>query len=99
VFDALENGLHVVVQTAPSIRAAVGEGFGFKPGTYTTGKMITALRHMGFDGVFDTNFGADSHREEAEEFLRAIGTGMNLPSSPPAPPAGSTSWINAGYRS
>ena len=45
--------LHVVVQTAPSIRAAVGEGFGFAPGTPTTGKMVTALRLMGFDKVFD----------------------------------------------
>ncbi len=92
VFDALENpDLHVVVQTAPSIRAAVGEGFGFKPGTYTTGKMITALRLMGFDGVFDTNFVADlTLLEKAEEFLARIGTGKNLPLITSCSPG----WIN-----
>lgn len=81
VLNALENpDLHVVVQTAPSIRAAVGEGFGFKPGTPTTGKMVTALRYMGFDGVFDTNFGADlTILEEAEEFIRRIKSGERLP--------------------
>ena len=81
VLNALENpDLHVVVQTAPSIRAAVGEGFGFKPGTPTTGKMVTALRYMGFDGVFDTNFGADlTILEEAEEFIRRIKSGERPP--------------------
>ncbi len=92
VFDAIENpDLHVVVQTAPSIRAAVGEGFGFAPGTYTTGKMVTALRHMGFDGVFDTNFGADlTVVEEAAEFLSRIQTGKNLPLITSCSPG----WIN-----
>ncbi|MBN1558274.1 MAG: iron hydrogenase small subunit [Lentisphaerae bacterium] len=81
ILDALENpGLHVVVQTAPSIRAAVGEGFGFVPGTPTTGKMVTALRMMGFDGVFDTNFTADlTIVEEATEFLKRLETGERLP--------------------
>ena len=57
VWDALANPeLHVVVQTAPSIRAAIGEGFGLPPGTPATGQMITALRRLGFDAVFDTEF-------------------------------------------
>jgi NADP-reducing hydrogenase subunit HndD len=71
---------HVVVQTAPSIRAAVGEGFGFAPGTPTTGKMVTALRRMGFDAVFDTNFTADlTIVEEATEFMKRLSTGERLP--------------------
>lgn len=71
VWDALANPeLHVVIQTAPSIRAAIGEGFGMPPGTPATGKMITALRRLGFDAVFDTDFGADlTIVEEAHEFL------------------------------
>lgn len=50
---------HVVVQTAPAIRAAIGETQGLEPGTLCTGKMVTALRLLGFDAVFDTNFTAD----------------------------------------
>jgi NADP-reducing hydrogenase subunit HndD len=68
--------LHVVVQTAPSIRAAIGEGFGLPPGTPATGKMITALRRLGFDAVFDTNFGADlTVIEEAHELLTRLKEG------------------------
>ncbi|MDD3544410.1 MAG: [Fe-Fe] hydrogenase large subunit C-terminal domain-containing protein, partial [Kiritimatiellae bacterium] len=60
VWKALENpGLHVIVQTAPAIRAALGECFGYEPGTRVTGKMAAALRRLGFDAVFDTNFAAD----------------------------------------
>ncbi len=79
--DALSDPeMHVVVQTAPSIRAAVGEGFGFAPGTPTTGKMVTALRLMGFDKVFDTNFGADlTIMEESVEFLGRLEKGEGLP--------------------
>jgi len=63
----------VVVQTAPAIRAALGEEFGYKAGTLVTGKMVTALRYMGFDDVFDTNFTADlTIIEEGNEFLRRI---------------------------
>ena len=54
-----DPAMHVVVQTAPSIRAAIGEGFGLPPGTPATGKMISALRMLGFDAVVDTDFGAD----------------------------------------
>ena len=58
VWDAIADPkMHVVVQTAPSIRAAIGEGFGLPPGTPATGQMITALRRLGFDRVFDTDFG------------------------------------------
>ncbi len=71
---------HVVVQTAPSIRAAIGEGFGMPPGTPATGKMITALRLLGFDAVFDTDLGADlTIVEEAHEFLVRLDQGGPLP--------------------
>lgn len=60
----------VVVQTAPAVRAALGEEFGLEPGTLVTGKMVSALRQMGFDYVFDTDFAADlTIMEEASEFL------------------------------
>ncbi len=77
VWAALADpNIHVVVQTAPSIRAAIGEGFGFPPGTPATGKLVTALRRMGFDTVFDTNFGADmTIVEEAHEFLARLKDG------------------------
>lgn len=92
VFRALEDpNLHVVAQTAPSIRAAIGEGFDFPPGTPATGKMITALRLLGFDRVFDTNFGADlTIVEEAHEFLRRLETGERLPLITSCSPG----WIN-----
>lgn len=63
----------VVVQTAPAIRAALGECFGNEPGTLVTGKMVTALRQLGFDGVFDTNFTADlTIMEEGTELLARL---------------------------
>lgn len=63
----------VVVQTAPAIRVALGEEFGYEAGTLVTGKMTTALRDMGFDYVFDTNFAADlTIIEEGTEFLNRI---------------------------
>ncbi|MFA5324796.1 MAG: NADH-dependent [FeFe] hydrogenase, group A6 [Bacteroidales bacterium] len=64
----------VVVQTAPAVRAALGEEFGFKPGTSVTGKMAAALRKLGFDKVFDTDFAADlTIMEEGTELLGRIG--------------------------
>lgn len=74
VWNALADPeMHVVVQTAPSIRAAIGEGFGFTPGTPATGQMVTALRRLGFDAVFDTDLGADlTIVEEANEFLKRM---------------------------
>ena len=63
----------VIVQTAPAIRAALGECFGCQPGTRVTGKMTTALRELGFDQVFDTNFTADlTIMEEGHELLRRL---------------------------
>ncbi|MDR2585713.1 MAG: [FeFe] hydrogenase, group A [Prevotellaceae bacterium] len=64
----------VVVQTAPAVRAALGEEFGLEPGTLVTGKMAAALRHLGFDKVFDTDFAADlTIMEEGTELLDRIG--------------------------
>ncbi len=81
VWDALANPeMHVVVQTAPSIRAAIGEGFGLAPGTPATGKMVSALRVLGFDAVFDTDFGADlTIVEEAHELLTRLEGAGPLP--------------------
>ena len=63
----------VVVQTAPAIRAALGECFGYEAGTLVTGQMVTALKMMGFDGVFDTNFTADlTIIEEGSELLKRL---------------------------
>ncbi len=71
---------HVVVQVAPSIRAAIGEGFGMRVGTFATGQTVTALRRLGFAQVFDTNFGADlTIVEEANEFLMRVEKGEKLP--------------------
>jgi iron-only hydrogenase group A len=77
VWEAIANPeIHVVVQTAPSIRAAIGEGFGLPPGTPATGQMVTALRRLGFDRVFDTDFGADlTIIEEAHEFFTRLEDG------------------------
>jgi NADP-reducing hydrogenase subunit HndD len=74
VWDALEDkSKTVVVQTAPAIRAALGECFDCEPGTLVTGKMTAALRQIGFDGVFDTNFTADlTIMEEGTELLTRL---------------------------
>lgn len=81
VWEALENpDLHVVVQTAPAVRAALGEIFGYKVGTRVTGKMVSSLRNLGFDKVFDTSFSADlTIMEEGYELLNRIKTGEGLP--------------------
>ena len=71
---------YTVVQTAPSIRVALGEEFGMPIGTNVKGKMVTALRRLGFDKVFDTNTGADfTIMEEANEFIDRIEDGGVLP--------------------
>ena len=74
VWDAIDDPKkHVVVQTAPAIRAALGECFGLDPGTLVTGKMVTALRELGFDAVFDTDFTADlTIIEEGSELLKRL---------------------------
>jgi len=78
VWDALENPKKtVVVQTAPAVRAALGECFGFEPGTLVTGKMVSALRRLGFATVFDTNFTADlTIIEEGTELLTRLKTAI-----------------------
>jgi len=92
VFEALSNpDLHVVVHTAPAIRATIGEGFGFRPGTPVTGKLVTALRMAGFHKVFDTNFGADlTIIEESTEFLNRIHKKERLPLITSCSPG----WVN-----
>ena len=74
VWDAIDDPVKfVVVQTAPAIRAALGECFGLKPGTLVKGKMTSALRRLGFDRVFDTNFTADlTIMEEGTELLTRL---------------------------
>ncbi len=71
---------YVVVQTAPAVRVALGEEFGMNIGTNVTGKMVTALKRLGFDKVFDTNTGADfTIMEEANEFIKRFKQNDNLP--------------------
>ncbi|MDR1440554.1 MAG: [FeFe] hydrogenase, group A [Clostridiales bacterium] len=71
---------HVIVQTAPSIRVTLGECFDMPVGTNVQGKMVAALRRLGFDGVFDTDFSADlTIMEEAHEFLERVREGGTLP--------------------
>ncbi len=71
---------HVVVQVAPAVRAAIGEEFGYKPGSTLTGKLVAGLKRLGFEQVFDTNFGADlTVIEEAKELIDRIEQGKTLP--------------------
>lgn len=81
VWNALTNpNKKVVVQFAPAVRVAIGELFGFKVGENMTGKLYAALRALGFDLVFDTNFSADlTIMEEATEFLGRLNNGGKLP--------------------
>jgi NADP-reducing hydrogenase subunit HndD len=81
VFTALNDSeKYVIVQTAPAVRAALGEAFGLPIGTNVQGKMVSALRRLGFDKVFDTNFSADlTIMEEATELLDRIKNGGALP--------------------
>ncbi len=81
VFAALADPTkHVVVQTAPSIRATLGECFDMEIGTNVEGKMVAALRRLGFDKVFDTDFAADlTIMEEANEFVERVQNGGKLP--------------------
>lgn len=81
VWEALNDpDKHVIVQTAPAIRVAIGELFGMEPGTIVTGKLVTALKDMGFDAVFDTDFGADlTIMEEASEIIDRLNNNKTLP--------------------
>ncbi len=81
VWDALaDKTKHVIVHTAPSIRATLGECFGMPVGTLVTGKMVAALKRLGFAGVYDTNVSADlTIMEEANELLERVNHGGKLP--------------------
>lgn len=81
VFAAIANPeKHVIVQVAPAVRAALGEAFGLPIGTNVEGQMIAALKRLGFDKVFDTDFSADlTIMEEATEFLDRVQNGGVLP--------------------
>lgn len=82
---------YVVVQTAPAVRVALGEEFGYEVGTNVTGKMVAALRNLGVDRVYDTNFAADlTIVEEAAEFMRRLENGGTLPMITSCCP----SWVN-----
>ncbi|MBE7017505.1 MAG: 4Fe-4S dicluster domain-containing protein [Ruminococcaceae bacterium] len=88
---AFAQGKHVVVQTAPAVRAGLGEEFGMPIGTPVTGKMVAALRRLGFAKVYDTNFAADlTIMEEATELLGRINNGGTLPMITSCSPG----WIN-----
>ncbi len=89
--EAKKTGKHLVVQTAPAVRAALGEEFGMPVGTAVTGKMVAALRRLGFDKVYDTNFAADlTIMEEGTELLSRIKNGGVLPMITSCSPG----WIN-----
>lgn len=91
VDEARRAGKYLVVQTAPAIRATLGEEFGYKIGTPVTDQMVAALRRLGFNKVYDTNFGADlTIMEEANELLARIKDGGVLPMITSCSPG----WIN-----
>ncbi len=76
----LDPEKHVIVQEAPSIRASIGEEFGMEIGTVSTGKMYAALKTLGFDAIFDTNFSADlTIMEEGTEVISRVVSGGKLP--------------------
>ena len=75
-----DKSKRVVVQIAPAVRVAVGDSFGLPKGENALGKLVAALRRMGFDEIYDTNFGADlTVMEESKELLERLETGENLP--------------------
>ena len=91
VDEAMKAGKLVIVQTAPAVRAAIGEEFGEKIGTPCTGKMVAALHRLGFYRVFDTNFAADlTIMEESHEFLDRFTANDTIPMITSCSPG----WIN-----
>lgn len=91
VDEAMKAGKHVIVQAAPAVRAALGEEFEYPIGTPVTGKMIAALRRLGFERVYDVNFGADlTIMEEGTELLGRIQNNGVLPMITSCSPG----WIN-----
>ena len=93
VWDAIGDPTkHVIVQTAPATRVALGEALGMNSGHIVTGKMVSSLRRLGFDKVFDTDFTADlTILEEGHELLHRLQTGGQLPMITSCSPAGSIS--------
>ena len=88
---AMAAGKHVIVQAAPAVRASLGEEFGLPVGTPVTGKMIAALRRLGFERVYDVNFGADlTIMEEGTELLGRLTNGGVLPMITSCSPG----WVN-----
>ena len=88
---AFKAGKHVIVQTAPAVRAALGEEFDLPVGTPVTGKMVAALRRLGFERVYDTDFGADlTIMEEGTELLGRLKNGGVLPMITSCSPG----WVN-----
>ena len=91
VDEAMKQGKHVVVQVAPAVRASLGEEFGMKIGTPVTGKMIAALKRLGFERCYDVNFGADlTIMEEGSELLHRLTDGGTLPMITSCSPG----WVN-----
>jgi iron-only hydrogenase group A len=92
VWEALDNpNLHVIVQIAPAVRVSIGEEFGESIGINNTGKIVSALRRMGYDKVFDTNFTADlTIIEEGHELIKRITENGKLPMITSCSPG----WIN-----
>ena len=80
IYDEINMGKYMTVQIAPSVRITLAESLGYKPGTVTTGKIVHALRKIGFHKVFDSDFSADlTIMEEGTEFLKRMESGANLP--------------------
>lgn len=81
VWEALaDRNIRVVVQIAPAVRVAIGDKFGIPKGENSLGKLVAALKRMGFDEVYDTNFGADlTVMEESKELVERLESGENLP--------------------
>lgn len=92
VLNALQDPTkHVIVQVAPAVRVSLGDEFHLPPGDIVTGQMVAALKRLGFDRVFDTNFGADlTIMEEGHEFLERLETGGTLPMITSCSPG----WVN-----
>ena len=92
-----DKDTYVVVQTAPAVRVALGEEFGMEIGKNVTGKMVTALKRLGFDKVFDTNTGADfTIMEEGTEFIKRLQENDSLPMITSCSP-GWVRYIEANY--
>lgn len=93
IWEALQDpNKHVVLSIAPSVRVAIGEEFGLQPGAIETGKMVAAIRKMGFDEVFDTCYAADvTTWEETAEFVGRLQSGERLPHFTSCCPA----WVKA----